>query len=98
LQSIPFHILVKPVATHTLHNSSTALSSSDYAIYSAKFTIDGANGDIHEATIASEQPSNRIKSLIAGATPGRLITIDSRVGITKDGKQFKLPSLVYFIK
>ena len=98
LQSIPFHILVKPEATHTLHNSSTALSSSDYAIYSAKFTIDGANGDIHEATIASEQPSNRIKSLIAGATPGRLVTIDSRVGITKDGKQFKLPSLVYFVK
>jgi hypothetical protein len=100
LQAVPFSRLVKPEATdYTIPGSNSTVAAADYTISSGAFTIGNTKGgDIHEVYFSGDQPTERIKSLIANATSGDLITIDRRKGITKDGKEFKLPSLVYTVQ
>lgn len=58
------------------------------------FTTDMENGDISESYNKGNEFSAATKQLIAGISPGRLITID-QIKILRDGKELKIPSRVY---
>lgn len=98
LQSVPFSLLIKPeTGDYKLPTTNTAVPATELTI-SGAFTIGDNKGDVHEMYFSGSEPNERIKRLVAGAASGDIITIDKRKGITTDGKEFKMPSLVYFIK
>lgn len=83
LQSMPFSKLLQP--------------DTDHKMIGAIFTIDVNEKDLIEVVIKGDELSEAIRKLIAGTSAGKMITIDARKAITKEGKQVKLPALVYYI-
>lgn len=98
LQSLPFSRLIKPeTGDYTIPISKTTIPADGLTISGAFTTGDNKNV-VHEVHFSGSQPNERIRHLIANATSGDIVTIDKRIGTTKEGKEFKMPSLVYFIK
>lgn len=98
LQSVPFGLLIKPEnGDYKIPKLNTSVPAAELKINGA-FTTGDNKGEVHEVTFSGEQPNESIRRLIASVQSGDIITIDKRYGTTKDGQEFKMPSLVYFIK
>ena len=69
-----------------------------YAVTSYSITMDDENGDIREAACQGNTWCPAALSIIRGAAPGRMITIDNIRAVGPDGKSRKIPGLVYYIK
>jgi gliding motility-associated protein GldM len=70
-----------------------------YETVSYSISIDNDEGDIETADVQGIYFSPRAKQIInAHAKPQRTVTIDNLRARGPDGKVFKLPSLVYYIK
>jgi gliding motility-associated protein GldM len=69
-----------------------------YTVTSFTLTADDENGDIQEAPCTGNTWSPKALSIIRGLAPGRTVTIDNIRAVGPDGKNRKIPGLVYYIK
>src|SRR5436190_3882899 len=69
-----------------------------YSVVSFTLTADNAEGDIDEAPCTGNIWSPKALQVIKNLKPGRLVTIDNIRCVGEDGRNQKLPSLVYYIK
>ncbi|MBI5857798.1 MAG: gliding motility protein GldM [Sphingobacteriales bacterium] len=69
-----------------------------YTVTSFTLTADDENGDIQEAPCTGNTWSPKALSVIRGLAPGRTVTIDNIRAVGPDGKNRKIPGLVYYIK
>ena len=69
-----------------------------YSVTSFTITADNAEGDIDEAACQGNLWSPKALQMIKGLAPGRTVTIDAIRAVGPDGRNQKLPSLVYYIK
>ncbi len=69
-----------------------------YTVTSFTLTADDENGDIQEAPCQGNTWSPKALSIIKGLTAGRTVTIDNIRATGPDGKNRKIPGLVYYIK
>ncbi|MES1214242.1 MAG: gliding motility protein GldM [Bacteroidota bacterium] len=69
-----------------------------YSVVSFTLTADNADGDIDEAPCTGNLWSPKAQTMIKNLQPGRLVTIDNIRAVGPDGRNQKLPSLVYYIK
>jgi hypothetical protein len=65
-------------------------------IVSFEFTIDLDNGDISSSTNQGNAFNQKTKNLIAGATAGKMVTIDA-IRVKTEGRLMKIPSKAYSI-
>lgn len=69
-----------------------------YAVTSFTLTADNADGDIDEAPCTGNIWSPKAQGMIKNLAPGRMITIENIRAQGPDGRNQKLPTLVYYIK
>lgn len=69
-----------------------------YRVASFTLTADTDDGDIVEANCTGNTWSAQAQQIIKGLKAGKLVTIDNIRAIGPDGRNRKLPSLVYYIK
>ncbi|MBK5271058.1 MAG: gliding motility protein GldM [Bacteroidia bacterium] len=69
-----------------------------YSVVSFTLTADNADGDIDEAPCTGNLWSPKAQTMIRNLQAGRLVTIDNIRAVGPDGRNQKLPSLVYYIK
>jgi gliding motility-associated protein GldM len=70
-----------------------------YEVVSYSISIDNDEGDIETADVQGVYFSPRAKQIInANSKPGRTVTIDDLRAKGPDGRLFKIPSLVYYLK
>jgi hypothetical protein len=69
-----------------------------YSVVSFTLTADNADGDIDEAPCTGNLWSPKAQTMIRNLQTGRLVTIDNIRAVGPDGRNQKLPSLVYYIK
>ncbi|MER3499023.1 MAG: gliding motility protein GldM [Chitinophagaceae bacterium] len=69
-----------------------------YQVVSFTLTADNDEGDIDEASCTGNTWSPKAQQIIRNLKAGRLVTIDNIRAVGEDGRQQKLPSLVYYIK
>jgi len=69
-----------------------------YSVVSFTLTADNADGDIDEAPCTGNMWSTKAQTMIRNLQAGRLVTIDNIRAVGPDGRNQKLPSLVYYIK
>lgn len=69
-----------------------------YTVTSFTLTADNDDGDIDEAPCTGNVWSTKAQQIIKNLKPGRLVTIDNIRCQGEDGRNQKLPSLVYYIK
>jgi len=69
-----------------------------YTVTQFTITMDDENGDIKEAACTGNTWSPAALAIVRGATPGRMVTIDNIRATGPDGKNNKIPGLVYYIK
>lgn len=69
-----------------------------YSVTSFTLTADNDEGDIDEAPCTGNLWSPKAQQIIKNLKSGRLVTIDNIRCLGEDGKNQKLPSLVYYIK
>jgi gliding motility-associated protein GldM len=69
-----------------------------YSVVSFTLTADNDEGDIDEAPCTGNTWSPKAQQVIKNLKPGRLVTIDNIRCVGEDGRNQKLPSLVYYIK
>ena len=70
-----------------------------YDVVSYSISVDNDEGDIETADVQGVYFSSRAKQIInQNAKPGRTVTIDGLRARGPDGRVFKIPSLVYYIK
>jgi len=69
-----------------------------YSVVSFTLTADNDEGDIDEAPCTGNTWSPKAQQVIKNLKSGRLVTIDNIRCVGEDGRNQKLPSLVYYIK
>jgi gliding motility-associated protein GldM len=69
-----------------------------YTVTSFTLTADDDEGNIQEAPCQGNTWSPKALSIIKGLTSGRTVTIDNIRAVGPDGKNRKIPGLVYYIK
>jgi hypothetical protein len=69
-----------------------------YSVVSFTLTADNDEGDVDEAPCTGNTWSPKALQVIKNLKPGRLVTIDNIRCVGEDGRNQKLPSLVYYIK
>ncbi len=69
-----------------------------YRVASFTLTADTDDGDIVEAACTGNTWSAQAQQIIRGLKAGKLVTIDNIRAIGPDGRNRRLPSLVYYIK
>jgi hypothetical protein len=69
-----------------------------YRVTSFTLTADTDDGDIVEAACQGNSWSGQAQQIIRGLKAGKLVTIDNIRAQGPDGRNRKLPSLVYYIK
>jgi len=69
-----------------------------YTVTSFTITVDDENGDIQEAACQGNTWSPKALSMVRGVTAGRMVTVDNIRAQGPDGKNRKVPGLVYYIK
>ena len=69
-----------------------------YRVASFTLTADTDDGDIIEAACTGNTWSGQAQQIIKSLKAGKLVTIDNIRAIGPDGRNRKLPSLVYYIK
>ena len=69
-----------------------------YSVVSFTLTADNDEGDIDEAPCTGNTWSPKAQQIIKNLKTGRLVTIDNIRCVGEDGRNQKLPSLVYYIK
>src|SRR6266487_2224124 len=69
-----------------------------YTVTSFTLTADNDEGDVDEAPCTGNTWSPKAQQVIKNLKPGRLLTIDNIRCVGEDGRNQKLPSLVYYIK
>ncbi|MEK7227024.1 MAG: GldM family protein, partial [Bacteroidota bacterium] len=75
------------------HDAGKKLATKSFTL-----TADDENGDIQEAPCQGNTWSPKALSIIKGLTAGRTVTIDNIRATGPDGKNRKIPGLVYYIK
>jgi gliding motility-associated protein GldM len=69
-----------------------------YSVTSFTLTADNDEGDIDEAPCTGNTWSPKAEQIIRNLKAGRMVTIDNIRAVGEDGRNQKLPSLVYYIK
>ncbi|MFC0775929.1 type IX secretion system motor protein PorM/GldM [Terrimonas alba] len=69
-----------------------------YSVTSFTIAADNAEGDIDEAACQGNLWSPKALQIVRGLGPNRTVTIDNIRAVGPDGRNQKLPSLVYYIK
>ncbi|HRG82512.1 MAG TPA: gliding motility protein GldM [Chitinophagaceae bacterium] len=69
-----------------------------YSVTSFTITMDDENGDIKEASCQGNTWCPAALNIVRSAAPGRMVTIDNIRAVGPDGKNRKIPGLVYYIK
>lgn len=69
-----------------------------YTVTSFTLTADNDDGDIDEAPCQGNTWSPKAQQMINNIKPGRMITVDNIRATGPDGRNVKLPGLVYYIK
>lgn len=70
-----------------------------YDVVSYSISVDNDEGDIETADVQGVYFNARAKQIISQyAKPGRTVTVDGLRAKGPDGRTFKIPSLVYYIK
>ncbi len=69
-----------------------------YSVTSFTLTADNDEGDIDEAPCTGNTWSPKAQQIIKNLKTGRMVTIDNIRAVGEDGRNQKLPSLVYYIK
>ncbi|WP_121352552.1 type IX secretion system motor protein PorM/GldM [Flavisolibacter nicotianae] len=70
-----------------------------YDVVSYSISVDNDEGDIETADVQGVYFNSRAKQIINQyAKPGRTVTVDGLRAKGPDGRTFKIPSLVYYIK
>jgi gliding motility-associated protein GldM len=69
-----------------------------YTVTSFTLTADNDDGDIVEAPCTGNTWSPAAQAILKGLKAGRTVTIDAIRALGEDGRNQKLPSLVYYIK
>lgn len=69
-----------------------------YAVTSFTITADNAEGDIEEAACTGNLFDAKAQRMLRNLSGGRTVTIDNIRAVGPDGRNQKLPSLVYYIK
>jgi gliding motility-associated protein GldM len=69
-----------------------------YSVTSFSITMDDENGDIQEAACQGNTWSPAALNIVRKAAPGRMVTIDNIRATGPDGKNRKIPGLVYYLK
>ena len=69
-----------------------------YSVTSFTLTADNDEGDIDEAPCTGNTWSPKAEQIIKNLKAGRMVTIDNIRAVGEDGRNQKLPSLVYYIK
>ena len=69
-----------------------------YTVTSFTLSADDENGDIQEAPCTGNTWSPKALNIIRGLTGGRTVTVDNIRAVGPDGKNRKIPGLVYYIK
>ncbi len=69
-----------------------------YSVTSFTLSADNDEGDIDEALCTGNIWSPKAQQIIKNLKAGRMVTIDNIRAVGEDGRNQKLPSLVYYIK
>ncbi|GAA4322010.1 gliding motility protein GldM [Flaviaesturariibacter amylovorans] len=69
-----------------------------YTVTSFTISTDGDDGDIVDAKVSGNQWGAAARNVMAQVKPGKTVYIDEIRAQAENGKSFKLPSLVYYIK
>ncbi|MBA2762742.1 MAG: hypothetical protein H0U39_12475, partial [Segetibacter sp.] len=69
-----------------------------YRVTAFTLTADTEDGDIAEAPCTGNTWSAQARGIINRLKPNQLVTIDNIRAVGPDGRNRKLPSLVYYIK
>lgn len=69
-----------------------------YTVTGYTITMDDENGDIKEAVVQGNTWSPSALAIVRSASPGRMVTIDNIRATGPDGRNRKIPGLVYYIK
>lgn len=69
-----------------------------YKVTSFTITMDNADGDIQEAAVQGNTWNAQALAIVKSAAPGRMVTVDNIRAVGPDGKNRKIPGLVYYIK
>ncbi len=69
-----------------------------YSVTSFVLTADDDNGDIIEAPCQGNTWSPAAQGILRNLRPGRTVTIDNIRCVGEDGRNVKLPSIIYYIK
>jgi hypothetical protein len=69
-----------------------------YSVTSFIITGETGDGDLIEAPVRGNTWDSRAAGVVRGVKPGQTITIDDIRAVGPDGRNRKLPSLVYYIK
>jgi gliding motility-associated protein GldM len=69
-----------------------------YTVTSFTLSADDENGDIQEAPCTGNTWSPKALNIIRGLSGGRTVTVDNIRAVGPDGKNRKIPGLVYYIK
>ncbi|RYZ50469.1 MAG: gliding motility protein GldM, partial [Sphingobacteriales bacterium] len=69
-----------------------------YTVTGFTISTDDDGGDIIDAKVAGNQWGSAARNVMAQVKPGKTVYIDEIRAQAENGKSFKLPSLVYYIK
>lgn len=69
-----------------------------YSVTSFSISADTDEGDVEEAPCTGNTWSDKALTMIKNLKAGKLVTIDNIRAVGPDGRNMKLPSLVYYIK
>lgn len=69
-----------------------------YSVTSFTLTADNGDGEIEEANVTGNLFDGRAQGIVRKLAAGRMVTVDNIRAVGPDGRNQKLPSLVYYIK